>query len=209
MVVRYEEERILQGAGEVYSVRRLCSCGRGSGRPARDYAEMCRVLATSENGVIHRRQIFDQVGLYDEDYFAMFEDIDFGIRCLIKGKRCLYVPEARVRHKMGLCRDIHVTYEAEMATTRNAALMAAKTLPLPLLLIGILAVGWRELRITLPLRPQYYRFFRERARRSRGRSKARWEGLRTGWAKRRSVWGARENSRREIYRWLLRGEGPV
>ena len=40
------------------------------------------------------------MGLFDEDFFLMSEDTDFNLRCLIAGKRCLYVPAARVRHKL-------------------------------------------------------------------------------------------------------------
>ena len=208
-MVVYGEADVLLSAGAVYRVSRLCHIDRGSGRSAARYSRTQRVLAAGGNGAIHRRRIFDEVGLYDEDYYAMFEDIDFSLRCLIKGKRCLYIPETYVSHKVGMCRQVIVSYEAEMAWTRNGAMMAAKTLPIPLLAVGILAIGWREFRLTFPLRPQYYRSLPKLIRRSRGRARARWEGLCMGWAKRRPVWESRTNGRAEIYRWLLRGEGTV
>ena len=205
----YEEDDRLLSAGAVYSIARLSHRDRGTGLHSSDYPQMQRVLIAGGNGVIHRRDVFTDVGLYDEDYYAMYEDIDFSLRCLLKDKRCLYIPETYVRHKVGLCRQVSVSYEAEMAWTRNGAMMAAKTLPIPLLVVGLLALGWQEFRETVPLRPSYYRSFPELLRRSRGRAKARWEGLRKGWSKRRPIWESRTNSRREIYRWLLRGEGPV
>lgn len=207
MILLYGEDDLLQSAGEIYKISRLCSASRGSGRPAAAYSQMQRVVAAAGNGAIHRREIFDDVGLYDEDYYAIHEDIDFSLRCLIRGKRCLYVPDARIRHKVGLCRES--SHEAQMTFLRNASMMAAKNLPMPLLTLGILSIGWQEFRSTVPLRPQYYRFFPQTFRESRARTRARWEGLSMGWAKRRSVWKSRRNSRREIYRWLLRGEGPV
>jgi GT2 family glycosyltransferase len=170
---------------------------------------MQRVLAAGGNGVIHRREVFEVVGLYDEDYYAMFEDIDFSLRSLFKGKRCLYIPDTSISHKVGLCRQTQVSHEAEMAWEHNRAMMAAKTLPIPLLVVGILVLCWREFRLTFPLRPQNYRLFTKLTHRSVGRARAHLEGLRKGWAKRRSIWKTRTASRAEIYRWLLRGEGPV
>lgn len=208
MLVYGEDDRLLS-AGVVYSVIRLCHIDRGAGRPSASYPQRRHVLAAGGNGAIHRRELFDEVGLYDEDYYAMFEDIDFSLRCFMRGKRCLYIPETYIRHKVGLCRLKYVSYEAEMAWTRNGAMMAARFLPIPLLAIGVAALGWREFRSTFPLRPQYYRSLPEHFRRSRGRARARREGFRMGWAKRRGVWESRTVSRAEIYRWLLRGEGPV
>lgn len=208
-VLHYEKDNLLQSAGAIYRVSWLSHFDRGSGHPSTDHSRMQRVVAATGNGAIHRRELFDEVGLYDEDYYAMYEDIDFSLRCLLKDKRCLYVPEACIRHKEGLCKQIHVSHEAQTAFARNGAIMAASVLPLPLLAIGIVAAGWREFRAALPVRPRYYRSIPDRVRRSCGRSRARWEGLRLGWAKRQAVWGSRTNSRAEIYRWLLRGEGPV
>lgn len=209
LALLYEESGLVQSAGDVYSVLHLGNFNRGFGHPADEYGVMRRVVATSENGVIHRREMFRDVGLFDEDYYALYEDLDFSLRGLIKGKKCLYVPEARIRHKVGLCREIRRSPEVEMRFVRNGAMMAAKTLPIPLLLVGLLAVGCREFRRTLPLRPRNLRYLPERLRQARARNRARWLGLRMGWAKRRAVWESRENSRKEIYRWLLRGEGPA
>lgn len=209
MVLLYDETDLVQTAGELYSVRLLCNVNRGFGRPAAEYSEMRRVLATQGNGVIHRREVFDDVGLYDEDYHALFEDTDFSLRCLIRDKRCLYVPGARVRHKIGLSRETGVSHQAQITFARNGTMMAAKTLPTPLLAIGLLSVLWRAFRSTFPLRPRYYPSIPDLVRNSSKHGKARWEGLRMGWAKRGPIWRARTNSRREIYRWLLRGEGPV
>lgn len=45
-----------------------------------------------------RRQLFDQLGGYDESYFAFYEDVDLNVRARIAGWRFEYVPEAVVWH---------------------------------------------------------------------------------------------------------------
>jgi GT2 family glycosyltransferase len=45
-----------------------------------------------------RRQLFDDLGGYDETYFAFYEDVDLNVRARIAGWRFAYVPEAVVWH---------------------------------------------------------------------------------------------------------------
>lgn len=51
--------------------------------------------------MIVRRQVFDAIGLMDEDYFLYFEETDFCLRALRAGWPCWYVPASRVVHLVG------------------------------------------------------------------------------------------------------------
>ncbi|HET7590891.1 MAG TPA: glycosyltransferase family 2 protein [Solirubrobacterales bacterium] len=45
-----------------------------------------------------RRELFDELGGYDERYFSFYEDVDLNVRARIAGWRFEYVPEAIVWH---------------------------------------------------------------------------------------------------------------
>ncbi len=45
-----------------------------------------------------RRELFAELGGYDESYFAFYEDVDLNVRARIAGRRFAYVPEAVVWH---------------------------------------------------------------------------------------------------------------
>ena len=45
-----------------------------------------------------RKDIFSEVGGFDENFFTYFEDVDLGFRLQLKGYRSLYVPNAVVEH---------------------------------------------------------------------------------------------------------------
>lgn len=45
-----------------------------------------------------RRALFDELGGYDESYFAFYEDVDLNVRARIAGWRFEYVPDAVVWH---------------------------------------------------------------------------------------------------------------
>jgi GT2 family glycosyltransferase len=39
------------------------------------------------------------IGLFDEDFFLLYEDVDLSFRAQLQGYKCIYVPEAIVYHK--------------------------------------------------------------------------------------------------------------
>ena len=72
------------GAGEA-AVRRA-ACG------AREIFGVCGAAC------LLRRELFTELGGYDESYFAFYEDVDLNVRARIAGWRFAYVPEAVVWH---------------------------------------------------------------------------------------------------------------
>lgn len=51
--------------------------------------------------MIVRRQVIEDIGLMDEDYFLYFEEVDFCRRAQLAGWECWYVPDSRVMHLEG------------------------------------------------------------------------------------------------------------
>lgn len=49
--------------------------------------------------MLARRDVFLDLGGFDGDYFAYYEDVDLGWRLNLAGHRVVYAPEARVRHR--------------------------------------------------------------------------------------------------------------
>jgi N-acetylglucosaminyl-diphospho-decaprenol L-rhamnosyltransferase len=48
-----------------------------------------------------RRQVFDAIGLMDENYFLYYEETDFCLQARRAGWSCWYVPQSRVMHIAG------------------------------------------------------------------------------------------------------------
>ena len=71
------------------------------GGEADDDSEMLpiEVFGPCGGAALYRRTMLDQIGLFDEDFFAYLEDVDLAWRARRAGWRCLYVPAARVFHR--------------------------------------------------------------------------------------------------------------
>ena len=68
------------------------------GRPAQLVDRPREVFGACAGAALYRRGMLDDVGLFDEDFFAYFEDLDLAWRALQRGWRCVLAPDAVVRH---------------------------------------------------------------------------------------------------------------
>jgi GT2 family glycosyltransferase len=80
--------------------RGACAWRCGSGRldgPEWNQERPIRIAPLT--AALFRAEVFDQVGLLDEEFESYLEDVDFGIRCSMAGIIGIYVPEAVARHR--------------------------------------------------------------------------------------------------------------
>ena len=76
--------------------------GRATGiRDQGQFEEMEEVAWPDGAAALYRREMLDQIGLFDEDFFAYADDAELGLRGRLAGWRCLYQPAAVVRHRLG------------------------------------------------------------------------------------------------------------
>ncbi|WP_250122766.1 glycosyltransferase family 2 protein [Chroococcidiopsis sp. CCMEE 29] len=63
--------------------------------------ETCQTDWVAGASMIVRREVFESVGLLDEQYFMYFEEVDFCLKANKSGWSCWYVPQSRVVHLVG------------------------------------------------------------------------------------------------------------
>jgi GT2 family glycosyltransferase len=80
-----------------------------------------------------RRDLFLQLGGFDEDFFMVYEDVDLSFRARLRGYRCVYVADAVVRHA-GSASLGPLSPSAVFLGQRNLEWTYLKNMPLPLLL---------------------------------------------------------------------------
>ncbi|HEV2858544.1 MAG TPA: glycosyltransferase family 2 protein [Solirubrobacterales bacterium] len=98
-----EGERDAEGARLYSAGQALTPDGRavelGAGEEQRPgYLEERDVFGVCGAACLLRRELFDQLGGYDERYFAFYEDVDLNARAQAAGWRFAYLPEAVVWH---------------------------------------------------------------------------------------------------------------
>ena len=93
----------IDSTGDFYSVWGF-GFPRGRGEEDRGQYDSPRqrdIFAASGGASLFRARCLEQVGLFDERFFAYFEDVDMGFRMRLMGWKVLYEPKATVRHYIG------------------------------------------------------------------------------------------------------------
>ena len=63
-----------------------------------EFNQAKKVFLVSGGGGLFKRKLFDEVGLFDEDFFAYFEDVDLCFRAQLRGFTAWYEPKAIIYH---------------------------------------------------------------------------------------------------------------
>jgi GT2 family glycosyltransferase len=76
--------------------------GRGTGEiDEGQYDNEEDVLWPDGCAALYRRSMLEEIGGFDEDFFAYADDAELGLRARIAGWKCIYVPGAVARHRRG------------------------------------------------------------------------------------------------------------
>jgi GT2 family glycosyltransferase len=96
--VRIAGTERLDSAGMLIAIDGSSKQRGHDGRPDL-YLRREEALLPSGSAALYRRQMLDDVGLFDSHYFLYCEDTDLGLRARRKAWGCLYVPGAIVEHR--------------------------------------------------------------------------------------------------------------
>ncbi|HKW98970.1 MAG TPA: glycosyltransferase family 2 protein [Bryobacteraceae bacterium] len=127
-ILVYEDPRLIDKAGHLIYLDGQ-NRGRGMGLPDDGrYDRLEEALWPDGCAAMYRKQMLEQIGGFDEDFFAYGDDAELGLRARIAGWKCLYVPEAVVRHHRGATLGRESTRRLELIE-RNRVLLAVKLFP--------------------------------------------------------------------------------
>ena len=130
--IQANNPEFLDGAGDAYHISGL-AWRNGYNHPVATYGhEQKEIFSACAAAALIERDLFLEMGGFDEDFFSYFEDVDLGFRLRLLGKKCLYVPDAVVHHvgsaSTGKRSDFSVYYGY-----RNMIWTFFKNMPTPLI----------------------------------------------------------------------------
>jgi GT2 family glycosyltransferase len=96
-IVYLHDPSIVDSAGDGY-LRAGGAFKRFHGAPFALAGESREVFGACGAACMFRRDVFLELGGFDEDFFMVYEDVDLSYRARLRGHRCIYVPDALVYH---------------------------------------------------------------------------------------------------------------
>jgi len=147
LMLRYYEPQLADDAGDYVTVFGWAA-KTGDGMLASRYQRPRRCFSACGGAALYRRSILEEIGLFDELFFAYYEDVDLGWRANSLGYRNLYCPTAVCRHICGATtggiRGGTYNEFKSIQSGRNSLLMPYKNEPLLMLILNLpfLLVGY-------------------------------------------------------------------
>ena len=92
------------------------------------YEEERFVFGVNAGASMYRKAMFNDIGLFDEVFFASFEDVDLSFRAQLAGYKALYVPKSVGYHMVGSTIK-RKRYRPTYLNNRNSILFFWKDMP--------------------------------------------------------------------------------
>ncbi len=138
LMIRHFERDLCDDAGD-YVTLFGWACKRGDGRYWRRYQKPGRIFSACGGASLYRKSVLEEIGLFDELFFAYFEDVDISWRANSLGYINLYCPAAKCWHICGATTGA-VRYNdfKSVQSGRNSILLPYKNMPIGMLALNLL-----------------------------------------------------------------------
>ncbi len=159
-ILLFDRRNVFHSAGDYYRVDGIPGNRGVWETDVGQYDREEEVFSACGAAAAYRRELFQDIGLFDEDFFYSCEDMDVAWRAQIAGWNCWYVPTAVVYHKLSATGGGPT---ASFYDGRNFIYLIAKDYP-----AGLLRRFWpRVLRAQLRIAADALRAWRGAAARAR------------------------------------------
>ncbi len=135
-MLQHKDNNLCDDAGDYVNLFGW-ACKRGDGLLASRYTKECDVFTACGGAALYRRSILEEIGLFDETFFAYLEDVDIGWRARCAGYRNVFCPTAICSHICSATTGSKYNDFKSVQSGRNNVLLPYKNLPLFFLLINL------------------------------------------------------------------------
>jgi GT2 family glycosyltransferase/2-polyprenyl-3-methyl-5-hydroxy-6-metoxy-1,4-benzoquinol methylase len=106
----------------------------GQGDSEKNWPFITQIDSLVGSGMLIRKNLFEEIGFFDERFFLCHEEYDFCMRARNVGYKCLHVPKAKIWHKIGKSLGEDASPIRVYFNVRNKLLWSKKHLSQPALI---------------------------------------------------------------------------
>ena len=136
-MIQYDNKRLIDDAGDEYNILGWTK-KTGENHDSGEYMEVREIFSSCAGAAMYRKSILEELGMFDDDFFAYMEDVDLAIRAKINGYRNLLCPQAVVYHIGSATSGSRYNEFKVKLAARNNVWVVYKNLPIPLKIINFI-----------------------------------------------------------------------
>lgn len=151
----------LDSTGEIYSTRGMPFPRGRNEEDKKQYDSEVEIFGATGGATLYKAEMLKQIGLFDEDFFAYYEDVDISFRAQLAGWKVRYEPKAIAYHHVSGTSSRLGDF-ARFHSAKNFLLVYAKNMPPSLFLkyLPLFALQLSRMAISSLLRGKFRVFLK-------------------------------------------------
>lgn len=136
-MLQYNNKDLIDDVGDEYNLLAWTK-KTGENHQSREYVEVKEIFSSCAGAALYRKSLLEELGMFDDNYFAYMEDVDLAIRSKINGYHNLLCPQAIVYHiGSATSGSRHNEFKVRLAA-RNNVWTVYKNIPIPLKIVNFI-----------------------------------------------------------------------
>ncbi len=136
-MLQYDNKELIDDVGDEYNLLAWTK-KTGENHNSSEYTEVREIFSACAGAAMYRKSILDEIGMFDDNFFAYMEDVDLAIRSRINGYRNLLCPDAVVYHIGSATSGSRYNEFKVRLAARNNVWVVYKNLPIPLKIVNFI-----------------------------------------------------------------------
>lgn len=125
----HEDGKTIDDTGDIYTSWGLPYPRGRDEKTSKRYDTDTEIFSASGGATVYRCSMLKEIGLFDDDFFAYYEDVDLSFRAQLTGWKVAYVPNAVVYHEQGGTSKRMIGGFTTYQTMKNLPLVLYKNVP--------------------------------------------------------------------------------
>lgn len=136
-MVQFNNPKLIDDAGDDYTLLAYTK-KRGNNQNLNKFIEVSEVFSSCAGAALYRKDLLEELGGFDSEFFAYMEDVDLGYRARINGYKNMFCPNAVVYHIGSATTGSQYNEFKVRLAARNNVWVVYKNLPIPQKIVNIL-----------------------------------------------------------------------
>lgn len=136
-MLRYDNKNLIDDVGDEYNLLAWTK-KTGENHHSDEYVEVMEIFSSCAGAALYRKSLLEEIGMFDDNFFAYMEDVDLAIRSKINGYHNLLCPQAVVYHIGSATSGSRYNEFKVRLAARNNVWVVYKNIPIPLKIINFI-----------------------------------------------------------------------
>ena len=136
-MLQFDNKELIDDVGDEYNLLAWTK-KTGENHRSSEFSEVRDIFSSCAGAAMYRKSLLEEIGYFDDNFFAYMEDVDLAIRSRINGYRNLLCPQAVVYHIGSATSGSRYNEFKVRLAARNNVWVVYKNLPIPLKVLNFI-----------------------------------------------------------------------